>query len=119
MLFSVLKSKLHMATVTGAILEYEGSIGIDRSLMAAARILPYERVLISNMRNGARFETYVIPARAGSGEISLNGPAARLGRKGDRLVILAFAQATAKEAKANRPVKIVLGKGNKPAGQKR
>ena len=86
----MLRSKIHRATVTDADLNYEGSITVDRSLMDAAGILPYEQVMISNLNNGERFETYVIPGRKGAGQICLNGPTARKGQKGDRIVIFCY-----------------------------
>ncbi len=77
MQITVLKSKIHRATVTGADLNYEGSITIDKNLLTAADITTYEKVQVVNLNNGARFETYVIEGKAGSGEVMLNGPAAR------------------------------------------
>lgn len=79
----MLKSKIHRAVLTDADLNYVGSITIDRELLEAADILPYEKVQVVNNNNGARFETYVIEGEAGSGEICLNGAAARLGQPGD------------------------------------
>ena len=85
------KSKIHGARITFADLHYEGSITIDEELMLAAGLLPYERVQVVNINNGQRFETYVIKGKAGSGDIQLNGPAARLGEIGDTVHILAYA----------------------------
>jgi aspartate 1-decarboxylase len=82
------KSKIHRATVTESRLDYEGSIAVDPVLLAAADILPYEMVQVLNLHNGERFETYAIPGKKDSGEICLNGAAARLGVVGDRLIIL-------------------------------
>ena len=82
MLTHLLKSKIHRAQVTAANLEYEGSMTIDRDLMDKVGLLPYERILCGNMANGERFETYAIPAEAGSGQIILNGATARLGKVG-------------------------------------
>ena len=112
MLITVLKAKIHMARVTEAIFDYEGSLGIDESLMKEIGIVPYEKILISNMENANRFETYAIPAKAGSGTISLNGPAAKLGTKGDRLVIFAFAHMTPEEAAKHKPSIIILDEHN-------
>ena len=116
-MFSImLKSKLHMARVTHVMPEYEGSLTIDRDLMDAVKLLPYEKVLVSNMANANRFETYAIPSKAGDGMICLNGPAARLGAVGDRLVILAFGAVPTDEARRHRPLVLVLDDRNKPAG---
>ncbi len=112
MFVTVLKSKLHMARVTEAIFEYEGSLGIDEDLMEAVGILPYEKILISNMENTNRFETYAISAPRGSRTISLNGPAAKLGAVGDRLVVFAFAHITQEEAKTHKPKIVVLNEKN-------
>lgn len=91
MMSTVLKSKIHGATVTDSQLEYEGSLTIDQALMDKVGIVPYEKILIANLRNGERFETYAIPAAAGSAEICLNGATAHKGSVGDRLIIFAFA----------------------------
>ena len=85
------KSKIHRATVTDARLDYEGSIAVDSTLLEAADILPYEMVQVLNINNGERFETYAIPAKNGSGEICLNGAAARLGVAGDKIIIISTA----------------------------
>jgi aspartate 1-decarboxylase len=99
----MLKSKIHRATLTGAELDYEGSIAIDRDLMAAADLLPGEQVHVLNLSNGQRLITYVIEAPAGSGTMLLNGPAARLGIKGDLVVILAYCAMGDDEARKLRP----------------
>jgi aspartate 1-decarboxylase len=112
MLVHILKSKIHKARVTGANSEYEGSMTIDRDLMDKAGLLPYERILCSNMANGARFETYAIPGDRGSGQIILNGAAAHLGKPGDQLTIMSFTQADVAEARSWKPQVIVLGKNN-------
>jgi aspartate 1-decarboxylase len=114
MQITVLKSKIHRATVTGADLHYEGSISIDKELLSAAGILTYEMVQVVNLNNGARFETYVIEGRAGSGEVMLNGPAARLGQVGDLVIIIAYASMPEEEAKRFRPKVIVVDESNKP-----
>jgi aspartate 1-decarboxylase len=90
MLLTMMKSKIHRATITGTNLDYEGSISIDRDLMKQAQIFPNEKVQVVNLNNGQRFETYAIEAKPGTGEISLNGPAARLGLKGDRIIIISY-----------------------------
>jgi aspartate 1-decarboxylase len=112
MLIQLLKSKIHRARVTGGDLNYEGSLGIARDLMDKVGLLPYERILCGNMANGERFETYAIPADAGSGQIILNGATARLGTVGDRLTIMSFADVEAGEAKSWKPKVIVLGENN-------
>lgn len=112
MLVHLLKSKIHRARVTASNREYEGSLSIDRDLMDKVGLLPYERILCSNMENAARFETYAIPAERGSGEIVLNGAAALLGKPGDLLTIMSFTEAPAAEAKFWKPHVIVLGEKN-------
>ena len=112
MLVHLLKSKIHRATVTEANLNYEGSMTIDRDLMDRIGLLPYEKILCSNMANAARFETYAIPGERGSGQIVLNGAAAHLGKPGDQLTIMSFTEIEAGEAKFWKPHVIVLGKKN-------
>lgn len=90
MLRCMLRAKIHMATVTESNLEYEGSITVDEGILKKAGILPYEQVMISNMNNGERFETYVIPGKKDSGEICLNGPTARKGVVGDKVIIFCY-----------------------------
>lgn len=111
----MLKSKLHMARVTDAQLDYHGSLTIDSRLMKEAEILPFEKILVANVENGERFETYAIPGKAGSGEICLNGAAARKGKVGDRLIIFAFALMTRKEAARAKPVILCLNAQNQVA----
>lgn len=89
---TMLKSKIHRAKVTQVNIDYEGSITIDQLLMQAADILPYERVEVLNIHNGARFDTYAIPGEEGSGVICLNGAAARLASKDDLVIILTYCQ---------------------------
>lgn len=108
----VLKSKIHRASVTGASLNYEGSLTIDRDLMDQVGFLPYERVLCSNMANGQRFETYLIPGERGSREFVLNGATAHLGKPGDLLTIMSFTFLEEAEAKKWEPRVIVLGANN-------
>lgn len=109
----VLKSKIHRARVTAASLNYEGSLTIAEDLMEKAGILPYERVLCSNLANGERFETYAIPGERGSGAIVLNGATAHLGKVGDLLIIMSFTVVDEALAKAWHPRIIVLGDSNK------
>jgi aspartate 1-decarboxylase len=110
---NLLRSKILRAEVTDARLEYEGSLAIDSAYMARVGILPHERVLVGNLANGNRFETYAIPAPAGSLTFCLNGAAAHLGQKGDLLVIMTFSWMSDEEAKTWKPRTIVLGDGNK------
>lgn len=117
MLVHVLKSKIHRAAVTGGDVNYEGSLTIDRALMERVGLFPYERILCSNMANGARFETYAIPGKPGSGEIILNGAAALLGKPGDRLTIMSFTEVEAALASAWKPRVIVLGENNTIAAE--
>jgi aspartate 1-decarboxylase len=95
----MLKSKIHRARVTRLNIDYEGSITIDERLMEAAEILPYEQVHVVNLNNGARFETYAIRGEPGSGEIGLNGAAARLAAKGDIIIVLTYAYFDDEEAR--------------------
>ncbi|MBM3880005.1 MAG: aspartate 1-decarboxylase [Verrucomicrobia bacterium] len=112
MLIHLLKSKIHRARVTGANVNYEGSLTVASDLMARVGLLPYERVLCGNMANGQRFETYAIPGAAGSGEIILNGATARLGKPGDRLTIMTYGLVDAAHAKDWQPSIVVLGNDN-------
>jgi aspartate 1-decarboxylase len=109
---TLLKSKIHRAAVTGASLHYEGSLTIAVDLAEKVGLLPYEKILIGNMANGARFETYVIYGERGSGSIQLNGATAHLGKIGDRLTIMNFAQFTPQEAVGHRPRVILLNERN-------
>ncbi len=103
----MLRSKIHRATVTDANLEYEGSLTVDPLLLEAAGILPYEQVSVSNLNNGERFETYVIPGKRGAGEMVLNGPTARKGVKGDKVIVFCYEYFNEDELKTFKP-KIVL-----------
>ena len=109
----MLKCKIHMASVTETILHYEGSIGIDRDLIAAAGLLPFEKVEIANIDNGNRFETYVIEAPAGSGTISLNGAAARQAATGDRIIIMCYALMDEAEVENLKPKIVILDRDNR------
>lgn len=113
MYLTLLKGKLHGATVTGADINYEGSIGIPRDLMDAAGLLPHEQVDVLNFRNGARLTTYVLEYPAGSGEIVINGPAAHLVSKGDKVIVCAYARMEAKKAKKHEPKVVIMGAKNK------
>lgn len=103
MLVTLLKGKLHRVRVTDASLHYEGSLGVDENLLDAAGLLPNERVLVGNVTNGERFETYLIAAPRGSGAIVLNGAVARQGAVGDILTLMIFAQFTPEEARIWQP----------------
>jgi len=108
----LLKSKIHRAAITGGHVDYEGSMTIASDLMEKVGLRPYERVLCGNMANGARFETYVIKGEAGSGEIVLNGATAHLGKVGDLLTIMSYANVDAAEADDWTPRVVVLGGNN-------
>ncbi len=109
----LMKSKIHRATVTGAHLNYMGSITIDKALMEAVDILPNEKVHVLNLDNGARIETYVITGKRGSGQVRLNGAAARFFTKHDRVIIIAYAQVGDDELKTFHPrVAFVDSKNN-------
>jgi aspartate 1-decarboxylase len=103
MFIEVIKSKIHRVTVTNADLNYIGSITLDKNLIDAANIIPGEKVQIVNINNGERLETYVIEGVAGSGEVTLNGPAARKVQKGDIIIIISYAQMEFEDAKKFNP----------------
>jgi aspartate 1-decarboxylase len=113
MLVKLLKSKLHNATITAVKLHYEGSLAVDRSLMAAAGLLPYEAVTVADITTGSRVQTYVVPAPARSGRIEVLGAAARLINPNDTVIILNFALYTPEEAKKHKPKILILDKNNK------
>lgn len=106
MQIEVVKSKIHRVHVTGAELDYIGSITLDEDLMDAAGLVQGERVYIVNVNNGERFDTYTIPGTRGSGEVTLNGPAARRVQKGDIIIIIAYASMGVEEAKSFKPTVI-------------
>jgi aspartate 1-decarboxylase len=108
----MLKSKIHRATVTDANIDYMGSITIDTRLMEAADIIPYEQVHVLNINNGARFTTYAIEGEPGSGEICLNGAAARLAVKGDLVIILTYTQVPEDAIKGYQPRIVHVDKNN-------
>jgi len=107
----MLRTKIHMATVTESNLAYEGSITIDKALLKVSGILPYEQVMISNMNNGERFETYVIPGNK-KGGICLNGPTARKGAVGDKIIIFCYCYCEDEETRALKPNIIFLDSRN-------
>lgn len=107
MLIKLMKAKIHRAVVTGADLHYEGSIGIDPLLLDASGILPFEAVHVWNVSSGTRFETYTIPLNRGSGEVRVNGAAARLVQAGDLVIVASFCWMDDAEARQFQP-KVVL-----------
>ena len=113
MFVKLLKSKLHRARVTDAKLGYAGSILIDSSLMEAVGILPYESVLVADITNGNRLETYAVPAEANSGQVVVLGAAAQLIKTGDIIIIFSFAYCTNEEVRTHKPKVIVLDENNK------
>ena len=113
MLVKLLKSKLHCATVTDTKLHYPGSIAIDPVLMDAAGILPYESVLIADLNNGSRLETYVVPAEPESRNVVVMGAAAHLMKPKDIVIIMSFGFFTPEEAKEFKPKVVVLDENNK------
>jgi aspartate 1-decarboxylase len=114
MVRTVLKSKIHRATITEANLTYEGSLTIDSRLMAMADILPYEMVYVYNINNGERFETYAIAGEVDSGVICLNGAAARKGMPGDLIIITTFAGLAAAELEQHHPQMVYVDSKNRP-----
>ena len=114
MQLTLLKGKIHRATITQCDLNYEGSISVDSALMERAGILPHEQVDVLNINNGERFTTYAIPAAAGSGTIGVNGAAARLAQKGDLVIIVAYARMEEAEAKSFQPRVLLVDAKNKP-----
>lgn len=114
MQIELLKCKIHRATVTDANLNYEGSITLDRALMDAAGILPFEKVGILDINNGARFDTYVIEGEPNSGTICLNGAAARMVQKGDLVIIVSYVSLTPEEAKSWKPTVVKVDSQNRP-----
>ncbi len=110
----VLKSKIHRATVTEARLDYVGSITLDRDLMERADIDDYEKVLVVDVDNGARLETYAIPGPRDSGAVCMNGAAARLVHPGDRIIIMTFAGLDATEMRSHQPRVIFVDERNRP-----
>jgi len=109
----MLKSKIHRARITGAELHYEGSISLDTSLMEAADLLPYEKIEVYNVNNGARFSTYVIPAPKYSGEVRLNGAAARLGAVGDIIIIASYGLFDQEELSNFKPTLVYVDEFNR------
>ena len=111
MLRCILRAKIHIATVTESNLSYEGSITIDETIIKKAGILPYEQVMISNLNNGERFETYVMPGR--KGEVCLNGPTARKGIVGDKIIIFCYSYVEDNKLRKFKPKVVILDESNK------
>ncbi len=109
---TMFKSKIHRATLTGADLNYEGSISIDLDLLEAADILPFEKVQVVNINNGSRLETYTLAGERGSGQIQLNGAAARLGAVGDRVIIISYAEYEESEVRGLTPTVVFVDETN-------
>jgi aspartate 1-decarboxylase len=113
MTLTMLKSKIHRATVTEANVDYVGSITIDANLLDEANILEYEQVQVVDINNGARFETYTISGERGSGIICLNGAAALCSNVGDKVIIMCYAKMSPEEAKTNKPTVLFVDDNNK------
>ncbi len=112
MILTLLRSKIHRATVTQADLHYQGSITVDLDFLEQSGILPFEQVDVLNITNGARFTTYAIEGKRGSKIIGVNGAAARLVQTGDSVIICAYAQMSPEEAKGFQPVVVLMGDDN-------
>ena len=113
-----MKSKIHGATVTEANLRYTGSITIDKNLLKAADICPFERVQIVNLHNGTRVETYVLEGQAGSGTICMNGAAARWAEVGDKVIIISYSILSSKEIKKHKPRVVFVDEKNRAKSKK-
>jgi aspartate 1-decarboxylase len=109
----MLKSKIHRARITGTELHYEGSLSLDVSLMETAQLIPYEKIEVYNVNTGGRFSTYVIPAPRYSGEVRLNGAAARLGAVGDIIIIASYGLFDEEELKDFKPVLVYVDEHNR------
>ncbi len=112
MQLTMLKSKVHRLTVTDACLHYEGSFTLDEALMEAADLLPYERIEIYNINNGGRFATYVIPGPRGGGDACINGAAARLGDKGDLIIVASYVALERDEVDGFSPINVYVNADN-------
>lgn len=117
MFVHLFRAKLHRVTVTEANLNYMGSITIDENLLDASGMLPHEKVQIVNINNGERFETYIIKGERGSGQICLNGPAARLVQLGDKIIVIAYAMMTLEESKTFIPTVVFVNENNQQVKQ--
>lgn len=110
---TVVKSKIHRARITRKDIDYVGSCTIDRELLEAADILPWEKVQVLNLENAARFETYVMEGAPGSGDVCLNGPAARLGEPGDRILVITYVLLDEAELASHHPVVVHVDERNR------
>jgi aspartate 1-decarboxylase len=110
---SMLKSKIHRATVTSANLDYEGSLTIDADLLEAADMLPFEQIHVWDVTNGARLTTYAMPGERGSGIVCVNGAGAHLVKPGDLVIVATYAQLDTAEAKRHRPIVVLVGEKNR------
>ena len=117
MIINVLKSKIHRVTVTDAKIHYTGSITIDKTLMEYAKIIPFEKVMVVSLDSGERLETYVIEGKKGSGEVCINGAAARKILKGDKIIIMSFASISETEAEDFKPIIVLVNENNRISGQ--
>jgi aspartate 1-decarboxylase len=113
MLRTLMKSKIHRATVTEADLDYVGSLTVDAELMKAVDLMPHEKVHVVDINNGARFETYCIEGEPGSGILCVNGAAARLVQRGDIVIVIAYGQYDENEARSHRPRVVFVDSGNR------
>lgn len=111
---TMMHGKIHRATVTDANIDYVGSITLDPELIEGAGMLPFEQVHVVDVNNGARFETYIIEGSRGSGEVVLNGAAARLVTKGDKVIVIAYAEMSDEEARSFTPRVVLVDDGNRP-----
>ena len=114
MIREVMGGKLHLVRITQCDLDYEGSCAIDQNLLDAANITPFKRIHIYNVNSGQRLDTYAIPAKRGSGMIGLNGAAARLAQKGDRVIIVTYVQVDDKDLASHRSTVVMVDEKNKP-----
>jgi aspartate 1-decarboxylase len=119
MQITLLKSKLHRATITESDINYEGSLKIDPELMDMVRIRPYEKILVANINNGERFETYAIPGERGSRVIGLNGATTHKGSVGDRVIVFTFCHVSENEAAHHSPLVLMLDEHNEQVGELR
>jgi aspartate 1-decarboxylase len=115
MFLEYLQAKIHMAVVTEANPDYHGSITLDQDLLDATGIAEYQKILVANVANGARFETYVIAGKPGSGTVGLNGAAALLGTPGDKVIAMTFCVLSAEEVHTHRPRVITVSGHNRPS----
>ncbi len=112
MFVQLMKAKLHGGKVTEANIDYTGSIGIDSDLLRQSGMLPYERVQVLNLERGQRLETYIIPEKAGSGKLVINGAAAHHFRIGERILVIAYVLLSLEEVKAFTPIVLILNENN-------